>query len=192
MPELLSLFLSFLQVGLFSVGGGYAGIPLIQHQVVELHPWMTLNEFTDLLTIAEMTPGPIAVNSATFVGIRIAGVPGAVIATIGCILPSLIIVTLLGYIYKKYHSMKGMQIALSTLRPAIVALIASAFITLLLNAVVPAGLWDEAGRFAAENVDILSLILFGAGLFTIRRLKQNPILVMIGCGVIYMLIHLVI
>ena len=73
----LQLFISFLQIGLFSIGGGYAAMPLIQNQVVELHPWLTLQEFTDLITIAEMTPGPIAVNSATFVGIRIAGFPCA-------------------------------------------------------------------------------------------------------------------
>ena len=81
----LQLFFSFLQVGLFSVGGGYAAMPLIQSQVVEQHPWLTLHEFTDLITIAEMTPGPIAINSATFVGIRIAGIPGAIVATLGCI-----------------------------------------------------------------------------------------------------------
>ena len=68
----LQLFLSFLQVGMFSVGGGYAAMPLIQSQVVEQHGWLTMQEFTDLITIAEMTPGPIAVNSATFVGLRIA------------------------------------------------------------------------------------------------------------------------
>ena len=84
----LQLFLSFLQVGAFSIGGGYAAMPLIQSQVVTSHGWLTMSEFTDLITIAEMTPGPIAVNSATFVGIRIAGVGGAVIATLGCILPS--------------------------------------------------------------------------------------------------------
>ena len=81
----LQLFLSFLQVGMFSVGGGYAAMPLIQSQVVEQHGWLTMQEFTDLITIAEMTPGPIAVNSATFVGLRIAQVPGAIIATLGCI-----------------------------------------------------------------------------------------------------------
>ena len=73
----LELFWSFLQVGMFSIGGGYAAMPLIQSQVVTQHGWLTMNEFTDLITIAEMTPGPIAVNSATFVGIRIAGIPGA-------------------------------------------------------------------------------------------------------------------
>lgn len=85
----LQLFLSFLQVGMFSIGGGYAAMPLIQSQVVEGYGWLTMSEFTDLITIAEMTPGPIAVNSATFVGIRIAGLPGAVIATMGCIFPIL-------------------------------------------------------------------------------------------------------
>ena len=79
----LELFLSFLQVGLFSVGGGYAAMPIIQSSVVEKYGWLTMSEFTDLITIAEMTPGPIAINSATFVGVRIAGVAGAVVATLG-------------------------------------------------------------------------------------------------------------
>ena len=76
----LQLFLSFIKVGMFSIGGGYAAMPLIQSEVVEGHGWLTMSEFTDLITIAEMTPGPIAVNSATFVGIRIAGIPGAAVA----------------------------------------------------------------------------------------------------------------
>jgi len=92
---LLKLFWSFFQIGMFSIGGGMAAIPLIQNQVVNLHHWLTLTEFTDLITIAEMTPGPIAINSATFVGIRIAGIPGAIISTVGCIFPSCIIVSLL-------------------------------------------------------------------------------------------------
>ena len=85
----LQLFLSFLQIGAFSFGGGYAAMPLIQNQVVQLHPWLSQSEFTDLITISQMTPGPIAVNSATFVGTRIAGVPGALAATIGCVPPFL-------------------------------------------------------------------------------------------------------
>lgn len=80
----LQLFLSFLQIGLFSFGGGYAAMPLIQAQIVDAHGWLTMSEFTDLITISQMTPGPIAVNSATFVGINIAGIPGAIVATIGC------------------------------------------------------------------------------------------------------------
>ena len=84
----IQLFLSFLQVGALSFGGGYAAMPLIQEQVVNLHSWLSMSEFTNLITIAEMTPGPIAVNSATFVGMQIAGILGAIIATLGCILPS--------------------------------------------------------------------------------------------------------
>ena len=85
MTQLLMLFWSFFQVGLFSFGGGMASLPLIQEQVVDTHAWLTLSEFSDLVTIAEMTPGPLAVNAATFVGIRIAGIPGALLATFGCI-----------------------------------------------------------------------------------------------------------
>lgn len=88
------LFLSFLQIGLFSFGGGYAAMPLIQEQIVNIHGWLDMDQFTDLITISQMTPGPIAINSATFVGIRIGGIPGALVATLGCILPSCIIVTL--------------------------------------------------------------------------------------------------
>ena len=92
---LLQLFLSFVQIGLFSVGGGYSAIPLIQEQTVALHGWLTADEFMNLAIIAEMTPGPIAVNGATFVGLKVAGLPGALAATLGCILPSLVIVSLL-------------------------------------------------------------------------------------------------
>ena len=112
----LQLFLSFLQIGLLSIGGGYAAIPFIQAQVVQKHAWITMSEFTDLITIAEMTPGPIAVNSATFVGIRIAGISGALVATFGCILPSLFIVSLLAYIYYRYKSIALLQDILTSLR----------------------------------------------------------------------------
>ena len=91
----LQLFFSFLQIGMFSFGGGYAAMPLIQGQVVTAHHWLSMEEFTDLITISQMTPGPIAINSATFVGTKIAGIPGAVVSTLGCILPSCILVTLL-------------------------------------------------------------------------------------------------
>ena len=91
MTALLELFWSFFQVGLFSFGGGYAAMPLIQCQVVDLHNWLTVGEFTDLVTIAEMTPGPIAVNAATCVGTRIAGLPGALIATLAGTIASIIL-----------------------------------------------------------------------------------------------------
>ena len=113
----LQLFWSFFQIGLFSIGGGYAAMPLIQNQVVDLHHWLTLSEFTDLITISQMTPGPIAINSATFVGIRIGGVGGALVSTLGCILPSLIIVMTLAYFYTKYKNIAVIQPAPGGGRP---------------------------------------------------------------------------
>lgn len=91
----LELFWSFFKIGLLSIGGGYAAMPIIQNQVIDIHHWLTMTQFTDIITIAEMTPGPIAINSASFVGIQVAGFCGAVIATVGCVFPSCIIVMVL-------------------------------------------------------------------------------------------------
>lgn len=128
----LQLLWSFLQIRLFSIGGGYAAMPLIQHQVVELHSWLTMTQFADIMTIAEMTPGPIAINSATFVGIRVAGLPGAVIATVGCVLPSCVIVLLLAMLYYRFKGLSLVQGILFGLRPAVIAMIASAGLSLVL------------------------------------------------------------
>ena len=97
----LKLFFAFLQIGMFSFGGGYAAMPLIQHQVVDTYHWLDGKGFADLVTISQMTPGPIATNAATFVGMNTAGLAGALIATFGCILPSCILVTFIAYFYLK-------------------------------------------------------------------------------------------
>lgn len=130
----LQLFLSFFQIGAFSFGGGYAAMPMIQEQVITLHNWLTMDTFANLVTIAEMTPGPIAVNAATFVGTQVAGPLGAIVATIGCILPSCIFVTLLAFIYGKYKNMALLQGTLSSLRPAVVSMIAKAGLTIIISA----------------------------------------------------------
>lgn len=182
----LQLFLSFLQIGLFSIGGGYAAMPLIQAQAVEKYAWLSMNEFTDLITIAEMTPGPIAVNSATFVGIRIAGLPGALVATFGCILPSLFIVSLLFFIYYRYKSMPVLQSILRSLRPAVVALIASAGISILLQVIF------GGQAMMLQNVNWVGIVLFIIAFVALRKFKLNPILVMVLCGVSNLLIGLVI
>ncbi len=180
----LQLFWSFLQVGLFSVGGGYAAMPLIQNQVVSAHTWLTMNEFTDLITIAEMTPGPIAINSATFVGIRIAGIPGAIVSTFGCILPSFFIVSLLAYIYRRYKNLSALQSVLSCLRPAVVALIAAAGFTIL--QLVAFG----GSEMRMDNLNWFVLGLFAAALVILRWKKWNPMLVMVLCGGVYLAVHL--
>ena len=181
---LAQLFLSFLQVGAFSIGGGYAAMPLIQSQVVERFGWLTMEEFTNLITIAEMTPGPIAVNSATFVGLRIGGVAGALIATFGCILPSLILVSLLSWAYAKYRSGRAMQTVLSLLRPVVVALITSAALDILFTAVLTTDMLSPESL----SVDWVNVILFGVALLLLRRLKANPIAVLAGCGGVYVLV----
>ena len=129
------LFLSFLQIGLFSFGGGYAAMPLIQEQAVEVHSWLTMQQFADVMTIAEMTPGPIAINSATFVGIQMGGLLGAVIATVGCVLPSCVIVLALSFMYYRFRGLRVVQGVLAGLRPAVVAMITSAAISLLTLAI---------------------------------------------------------
>lgn len=101
----LELFWVFFQVGAFSIGGGYAAIPIIQSNVVEGKGWLSMTKFTDLITIAEMTPGPIAINSATFVGNQVAGIGGGLVATAGCILPSALIVSLLAFLYYRFRSL---------------------------------------------------------------------------------------
>lgn len=173
------LFLSFLQVGALSFGGGYAAMPLIQEQVVNSHSWLTMTEFTNLITIAEMTPGPIAINAATFVGTQIAGVLGAVIATLGCILPSCIVVTLLAYVYMKYRNMSLLQGTLASLRPAVVAMIAKAGITILISAFF----LDGTVTFIRQNICVSMIFFFGIALILLRKFKINPILAMVLCGV---------
>ena len=143
----LQLFLSFLQIGMFSFGGGYAAMPLIQGQVVTTHGWLTMSEFTDLITISQMTPGPIAVNSATFVGLKIAGIPGAV----------------------------GV---LKSLRPAVVAMIASAGILILKNA-----FWGSGGTISLTGTEWSMVAIFGICVLLLRKTKLNPIWVMVLAGV---------
>jgi chromate transporter len=177
---LFNLFWSFFKIGLFSFGGGYAVIPLIQTQVVYNNNWLTQSEFTDLITISQMTPGPIAINSSTFVGIRVAGLSGAIIATLGCVLPSCIIMCLLAWLYFKYKHVDMVQGILKSLRPLIIALIASAGISIFTLSI-----WGEKNiSLNPSDIDFISIILFSLALISLRKTKFNPILIMLSCGLI--------
>lgn len=175
----LQLFWSFLQIGLFSFGGGYAAMPLIQGQVVTAHGWLTMSEFTDLITISQMTPGPIAVNSATFVGLKLADLPGAAAATLGCILPSCIIVTILAKLYLKYRKMNLLQGVLRSLRPAVVAMIASSGILILVNA-----FWASSAGISLAGTDVGMVLIFVLCVLLLRKARLNPILVMVLAGLL--------
>ncbi|MDY2945161.1 MAG: chromate transporter [Lachnospiraceae bacterium] len=179
MSVYIELFLAFLQIGAFSFGGGYAAMPLIQEQVVGKYGWLSLSDFTDLVTISQMTPGPIAVNAATFVGENIAGIPGAIVATFGCILPSCIFVTILAHFYLKYRKMAMLQGILGSLRPAVVAMIFSAGLLILIPALFESG----AVSFIAENFKVRMAIWFAIALFLLMKMKWDPILVMVLTGV---------
>lgn len=181
----LQLFLSFALVGILTMGGGYASLPVIQEQAVNIHRWLNMSEFADLLTISEITPGPIAINSATFVGTKVAGIPGAIAATLGFMLPPFIVVSILYYVYRKYRKMSIMQGVLSGLRPAVVALIASAGLSILILA-----LWD-GGRISAESTSFMSLAMVCAGFLVLRKWKPNPIWIILGCGGISLIAELI-
>ena len=172
----LELFWSFFQVGLFSIGGGYAAMSLIQDQVVDIHPWLTMTGFADIMAIAEMTPGPIAVNAATFVGIQVAGLPGALIATIGCISPSCVIVMALAYVYYRFRGLSVMQGILAGLRPAVIAMIASAGMCMALygQRMFPADL---------GSMDLTALAIFLVDFVILRKWKPNPVKVMASAAV---------
>ncbi len=181
----LKLFLAFLQIGAFSFGGGYAAMPLIQAQVIDRYGWLTMSDFTDLVTIAEMTPGPIAVNSATFVGNQVAGIPGALVATAGVILPSCIFVTGLAWLYKKYRNLVLLQGILQFLRPAVVAMIFTAGLKILIPAVFTSG----AISLAAGDVNIRTVVYFIGALIALRKFKIGPIKVMVGCGLLEFIVR---
>ena len=171
------LFLSFLQIGALSFGGGYAAMPLIEGEIVTAHGWLTMTEFANLVTIAEMTPGPIAVNAATFVGTKIAGIPGALAATAGCILPACVLVTLIAKLYLKYRNLTLLQSVLGSLRPAVVAMIASAGITILMNA-----LWGGR-RIVLADTNLVMAAIFALCFFLLRKTKLSPIAVMLLAGI---------
>jgi len=133
---LLSLYWSFLKVGLFTIGGGYAMIPLMEAEVIKVHGWLSPAEFLDIIAVAEMTPGPISINAATFIGYTMAGVTGSLIATLGVITPSLILLLLLSRILIKLIQKPEAASFLNGLRSALVALILLASYTLGQTAII--------------------------------------------------------
>ena len=192
----LKLFWAFFQIGLFSFGGGYAAVPLIQSQIVENNQWMEMSQFADLITIAEMTPGPIIVNSATFVGQQIAGLPGAIICTLGSVMPSLLIVLILSWVYMKFRNLSTVQGILTGLRPAIVALIASAGLSLLVLALFNSSLSEillsqiETSRSVLSDFRAVEGLLFVGSLVLLRKYKVNPIVIIFGSGIAGTIVYL--
>ena len=182
----LQLFLSFFQIGLFSIGGGYVAMPLIQSQTVDIHGWLTQAQFADLITIAEMTPGPISINAATFIGIKIAGIPGALIATFGNVLPSFIIMLIFAKLYERFREQTIIRNVLTSVRPIVVAAILTAGLILLEFALE---------SFKQPNIFAIIVFLMAYILINSKKVPMGPVAVLgigglIGLakqGIIYLL-----
>lgn len=168
----IELFLRFCLVSLCSIGGGYSAIPIIQSQIVNNTDWITDTQFADIVTIAEMTPGPVFLNAATFTGQQTAGLPGAIAATLGSVTPSIIIVTAVSVWYFKHKNSGIIQDTMSAVRPAIGALILTAGIGLLFTAVVFESWISKA---ADLPVDIWAGVWAGVCFYLLRFLKKSPI-----------------
>lgn len=128
---LLKLFTTFFKIGLFSFGGGFAMIPLIQREVIERHKWIDEKDFLDMLVLAQSTPGPIAVNTSVFVGYKVAGTVGAIVATLGTVLPSFMVILLLALFFAEVRENRYVDAAFRAMRPAVVALIVAPLIGLV-------------------------------------------------------------
>ena len=173
---LLRIFVAFVRVGAVAFGGAYAAIPLVEQEVVTNAGFMTYPEFVDLLALDEITPGPILINSATFVGMKLAGIPGAVAATLGCILvPCVVAITLL-FLFRRYKDTKLVQSIVLTLKCMALALIVSTMIKLGMNAVMPSETQADIlhGTYAA--------VVMAFAFYLIHGKKLSPLPVMLGCG----------
>lgn len=176
----LQLFLTFAKIGLFTFGGGYAMLPLIQAEV-EARGWLSLGELIDFVAVSESTPGPFAVNISTYIGVRTGGLPGAVCATLGVVTPSFLIILLVAKSYQRFKESHLVQGVMSGLRPAVVGMIASAILSMGQTVFFPGGFslsllqtpafWVSAGIFLLACVLVflkklhpILIILLSAGL----------------------------
>ncbi len=171
----LQLLYVYLKIGLFGFGGGYAMLSLIQHEVVDRYQWLTLKEFTDLVAISQMTPGPIGINSATYIGYTVTGsVWGSVVATVAVCLPSFVLVLTISYFFARFRANKYVKAAFSGLLPVSVGLIAAAAL-LLMN---------------KENfIDYKSLLIFAAAFLLTWKFRVHPILMICLAGVAGILLY---
>ncbi|WP_315121587.1 chromate transporter [uncultured Clostridium sp.] len=173
MKLLLELFLSFLKIGAFSFGGGYAMLTLIEREIVNNKGWITFTEFTDIIGISQMTPGPIAINSATFVGYKIGGIWGSIVATLGVVSFSFLLISIATHYVIKFKESKIMKASLMGMRPALIGLIISAFLSL-----------------AKESYkDFKSIIISLIVAVMLISKKIHPILVIVIAGILGIILY---
>lgn len=171
---MLKLFWTFFKIGLFTVGGGYSMIPFVEKEAVEVNSWVSKAEFLEIVGLDTATPGPIAVNLATFVGYKVNGVLGAVVATVGVVLPSLILVTIIASLFYTFRRNKAVQAVLNGLKPAVIALILVSIISLIKGKAI---------------FDIWSLIIALVVFIGIIFFKLHPMWMVLGAGLAGFLIY---
>ncbi|NLZ54655.1 MAG: chromate transporter [Thermoanaerobacteraceae bacterium] len=191
----LKLLITFIKIGLFSFGGGYAMIPLIQKEI-EANRWLSSSEFVDIIAIAEMTPGPIAVNSATFVGNKAAGFLGGIVATTGVVIPSLALILLVSNYFFKFQKHPLNVMLFYGIRPVITGLIITAAIfvseTTLFKQELSVAVFKDMVSRPTQIIDIGSIVVMGLTLLALIKFKLHPILTIIGSGVIGIILFYVI
>jgi len=176
---LLKLYLAFLKIGTFGFGGGYAMLPLIQKEIVDNNAWLSQTDFMDIIGISQMTPGPLAINTSTFVGIQINGIFGALVATLGCIISGFFISLFLYNFFQNHTKSKNISNILKGLRSASIGLIASSAGTILMLSFLGTSTWN----LVEMSLQIKSIIIFVVCLFLLRKTKINPMDVMILSGI---------
>lgn len=182
----LQLFYTFFKIGLFGFGGGYGMLSLIQNEVVENHQWISVSEFTDIVAVSQMTPGPIGINSATYVGYtsvinegysQMDAVFGSLLSSFAVVLPSFILMLMISVFLMRYKNHPLVQTVLSWLRPVVVGLLAAATL-LLLNV-------ENFGRFETDKIQFMvSSVLFLSAFLVTYRFKMNPIPVILLAGAV--------
>ena len=175
---LVQLLVSYLKIGFFGFGGGYAMLSLIHSEVVVHNGWLTSSEFTDIVAISQMTPGPIAINSATYIGYEVAGILGSVVATVAVCLPALTLMMLITHFFLRLSGNRHIQGVVGGMRPVVVGMIASAALLLIFPA-------EEEG---ASFIDLWSWAIFGVAVLLSAR-KVNPILIIVGAAVAGVVIY---
>lgn len=171
----------FFKIGLFTIGGGYAMIPLITEELVN-HGWMTTTEIADIIAIAKMTPGPFAVNAATFSGMKVLGLGGAIACTLGVILPSFIITMIVAKFFFRFQKLKVVNAFLKGIRPTVVALIASAIVTVSLITLFKVNDINEI-ILGFQNLELFSIIILAISLLLLLWKKLHPIIVICIAGI---------
>lgn len=179
----LQLFYTFFKIGLFGFGGGYAMLSMIQGDVVTRYEWMSSQELTDIVAISQMTPGPIGINTATYVGFTSTGnIWGSIIATFALVLPSFILMLTISKFFLKYQKNPVVESVFSGLRPAVVGLLASAALVLM-----------NTENFGSPVNDtytfVISITIFLVAFIATKKYKVNPILMIIACGIAGLILY---